>query len=149
MCCRPEPVGDIEKLKTHTRGTIRIKLTHPECTQININFEARPLFELQPSPRIILHNAEPGKAVTRQIWVLSNYDDQLDIESISSSKQITKILSRQPYGNRIKLELQITPPIRTGKRRFFSDKLTIKVKGGGELIVNCSGWYAKDPKKDK
>ena len=140
-----KPKVDLAKLKKSIKGTIRIKLTHPECEHLNISFEAKPAFEIQPSSRIILRNVKPGKTVTREIRVVNNYDEAVEVESITSSKQITEIVSQEAVGNQVNIKLQITPPERSSaSRRFFSDKLTIKIAGGENMVVNCSGWYARE-----
>jgi len=146
-----EPKIDIEKLKKNLKGNIRIDVTHPQSSQINIPFSTLPLFEVSGS-RIVIQNADPEKPVIKNIWAKSNYDDKIEIESISSLNGHMKVLSQQREDNSVKLEIQVTPPAQTDKsKRYFRDELKIEVKGGDDLTIRCNGWYPrkKTAKKSK
>jgi len=133
---------DIEKLKKSLTGTIRIGLSHPETNQITLSYIALPLYKVSP-PRLIVRNAEPGKPIKRDVWVKSNYQDKVEIASITSMKGYVKVVDRKQQGNSVKLAVQITPPSQASKAmRYMADKLTIKMKDGQELYVTVSGWYA-------
>ena len=58
-----------------------------------------------------------------------------------------EVVSHEEIDNGIKLEVQITPPARTGKARYFTDELKIKIKDGGELTIRCTGLYKTKPNK--
>ena len=134
---------DVGKLKTNLTGTISIGLSHPETNRLTLLYAALPLYTVRP-PRIILQNAESGKVVKRTIWVRSNYHEKVEIESITSAKGHMKVVERKQQGNSVNLAVEITPPPQAGKTmRYMADKLTIKMKGGQQLFVTCSGWYAK------
>lgn len=134
-----------KKLQRRTRGNISISLTHPGSATVVIPFDALPRFRLKP-PSIALLNAEPGKPTKKEVWVLNNYGEDFEVESVSSAKEIIKVLSRQKIGNGYKFKLEITPPADTSSGRFV-DVLNIYIKGGQKLKVNCNGFYLK-PKKD-
>ncbi|MEE9365680.1 MAG: DUF1573 domain-containing protein [Dehalococcoidales bacterium] len=139
---------DIEKLKKNLIGTIRIGLSHPETNQISLSYVSLPLYKVSP-PRLIVQYAEPGKVVKRDVWVKSNYQQKVEIDSITSMKGYMEVVDRKQQGNSVKLAVQITPPPQASKAmrskamrmRYMGDKLTIKMTDGQELFVTCSGWY--------
>ena len=144
-----EPKVDIEKLTKNLKGNIRVNVTHPQASMINIAYSTLPLFEVS-HPRIIIQNADPSKPITRNVVVKSNYNNTVQIESISSSKQFMKVLSQQPEDSSVTVEVQITPPEQSKKlKRYFTDEMKIKMKNGDELIVKCSGWYPRKSAKSK
>ena len=137
---------DIEKLRKSLNGRIDISLTHPECKTVTIPFKVLPEFKISP-PSINILGAEPQKPVAREVWILSNYGDDFEVESASSKKGIIKVLSQERKDNRYKFELEITPPAAEGKTKTFSDVFFVNIKGGEKLEVTCRGFYAK--KRDK
>jgi len=137
-----QPKINTEKLRNRSRGSITIRLTHPECNKITIPFDVLPQFKLQP-PSIILFDAEPEKAIPKVVWLLNNYGEDFEVESVSSEKNIIKVLSQERVGKRYKFELEITPPADKSKK-IFSDVFRINIKGGKKLKINCSGFYTKD-----
>jgi hypothetical protein len=140
-----QPKINTKKLQRRTRGTVSITLTHPGAGSIRIPFDVLPRFRLKP-PSIVLLNAEPEKPAKKEVWILNNYGEDFEVESVSSAKEIIKVLGRQKIGNGYKLELEITPPADASSGRFV-DVLNIYIKGGQKLKVDCNGFYLK-PKKD-
>jgi len=136
------PKINAEKLRNRSRGSIIIRLTHPECDRITIPFDVLPQFKLQP-PSIVLFDAEPEKAIPKVVWLLNNYGEDFEVESVSSEKNIIKVLSQEKVGKRYKFELEITPPADKSRKRF-SDIFRINIKGGKKLKINCSGFYAEE-----
>ena len=94
-------------------------------------------------PSIIVFKTKPGKSTIRELWVLNNYGENFEIESISSDKGIVKIISQEKIDNRYKFELKITAPDVKGKEKLFKDVVTIAIKGGKKLKVPCRGFYSK------
>lgn len=137
-----QPKIDVEKLRRGVSGFIEISLSHPESEAITIPFTALPAFELNP-PLIIAFNAEPQKPVERDLWVLSNYGADFEIESTSSQNNIIKVLSQQKIHNGYQLKLQITPPAAEANQRIFTDIFTVNIKGGEKLTVTCRGFYQR------
>jgi hypothetical protein len=140
-----QPEINLEVLRRRTRGNISIALTHPDTKLVNISFEALPLFKVS-RPSLVIKNAEPGVAITREISVLSNYGDPVEIESesLSSTKGYIKEIGREQNEKGVTLQLQITPPQMTNsKTRIFRDKLTITLQDGDKLTVNCTGIYKR------
>jgi hypothetical protein len=143
-----EPKVDKEKLQKYNNGNIRIMVTHPGAGVINITYNAKAPFTLSRQ-RIIIRDAEPQKTITKDTWIISNYGIPIEIESISSKNNYMKVISREKKDDkRIKLTIEVTPPDKPSQKdkdkkpkRYFTDNLTIKIKGGYKLVVNCNGWY--------
>ena len=138
------PKVDMEKLKQESKGHIEITLTHPESGSVAIPFKVLPKFKVTP-PSIIVYKAEPGVSVTREVWVLSNYDEDFEIESTATQKGAIKVLSQEKIDNRYKFELEITPPA-VGKiqKRSFTDELFINIKDGEKLEITCRLFYSRE-----
>ena len=145
-----QPKVDIEKLKKNLKGNITIKLSHPQCDQVNISYSTLPAFQVTKNGRLIIQNAEPEKTVRKEIWIKSNYDDNFEIESIISKNEFIKVLKQEKEGSTVMIEVEITspkPPKETTK--YFTDNLTIKIKGEEEMTVRCIGWYPKKSAAEK
>ncbi|MBC8481868.1 MAG: DUF1573 domain-containing protein [Planctomycetes bacterium] len=138
-----EPKVDISKLEYNLKGQIRIDLTHPDCKSVYVNYEALSEYQLSPSS-IVLFNTEPGKKVTRQVWILSNYNEKFEIESVKSQNETMAVKKMQSYPTKYKLDLEITPPPIKGEvKHNYRDTLNIKIKGGKELTLSCNGFYKR------
>ncbi|MBW8001082.1 MAG: DUF1573 domain-containing protein [Planctomycetes bacterium] len=152
------PKVDMEKLRKRLNGRLDVLLTHPETKAITIPFAATTAFKVQPGS-IIIFNAEPGKTISKELWVLSNYDEDFEIESISSEKNYVSVVSQEKLDNRYKLKVDVVAPElgsdvnskRKKKQQVFTDTLIIKFKGGDEVKVMCRGFYKRGlgKKKDK
>jgi len=142
-----EPKVDLTKLERALSGNITIGLTHPKCRSVSIHYSVMPRFNLNPSS-LLVQNVEPGQTTNRIVWVVNNYKEDFEIESLTSKAGYIKVLSKEKLGTRYKLELQITPPAPepNEKLRVFKDSLVIKIKGGKELTVYCRGFYSTKPK---
>lgn len=140
-----QPKIDIERLKKHLSGRIRISLSHPECDLVTIPFNAVPEFEITPRSIVVL-DAKPQMPIIREVWILSNYREDFEVESASSEKGIVKVLSQEKRGNRYRFELQITPPTAGDNKRIFTDVFYVDVKGKGRLNVDCRGFYSRNGK---
>jgi hypothetical protein len=143
-----EPKADVEALAKNLKGTIRIEVTHPKCKLVKVEFDVVPRFSITPSARITTRNAVPQKPIPRQVWIVNNYDEDFEIESTSSTKNIIRVVGQRKVGKRHKLDLHIVPPAAEGKRRTFSDVLHVKLKDDERLLVRCYGWYPA-PKRNK
>ena len=138
-----QPKVDVEKLQGVSGGRIEVTLTHPEDKVISIPFEVLPKFKVTP-PSIIVYQAELEKSVTRELWIISNYDEDFNIESTSSQQGTINVLSQEKIGNRYKFELEITPPAtEKGRRGFFTDVFFINIKGGEKLKGACRMFYVR------
>jgi hypothetical protein len=141
-----QPKVDPAKLRKTNNGRIDIALTHPAVNEITIPFTVLQKFDISPA-RINILKAEPAKPLTREIWVLSNYDEDFDIESVSTQNNLIKVLTQEKIGNRYKLELQITPPPPEANQKMFKDTFFVNIKGGQKLQLPCTGFYLKTPQQ--
>ena len=138
-----QPKVDVEKLRKELNGRIEITLTYPESYVIAIPFEVLPRFKITP-PSLIIYRGELGKPVTKEVWILSNYDEDFEVESTSTQEGAIKVLSQEKIDNRYKFELEITPPAsKKGRKGFFTDTFFVNIKGGEKLKVACRGFYSK------
>jgi len=129
----------ISKLK---RGQITINTNHPGCKYVRIPFEIIPEFKTKPAGLTLL-DVKPEEPITRELWVLSNYDEDFEIESVTSQKGYAKATNQEKNGNRYKIDLEITPPDLTSSKRMFQDKIMVKIKDKENLEVNCFGIYPR------
>jgi hypothetical protein len=136
-----EPKLDAEKLQKVTNGVIELTLTHPQCKEVSIPFSALSRFKLNP-PVLIVWDAEAGKAVKRDVFVLNNYNEEFEIESVSSSNKYVKVLAQEKIRNGYKIGLEITPPASEGQMRF-TDVVFVQVKDGQQLGITCRGFFAR------
>jgi hypothetical protein len=98
------PKVDMEKLGKGMRGNIEIGLTHPECKKITILFDTLTKFKIDPRV-VYVREAEPQQPVTKKVSVLSNYNEDVEIESTSSNKGIIKVLAQEKIRNGYQFEL--------------------------------------------
>ncbi len=136
------PKVDMEKLRKGMRGQINVSLDHPECKKITVSFETLADFKIDP--RIVyVREAEPQKPVTKKVRILSNYNEDFEIESTSSKNGTIKVLAQEKIRDGYQFELQITPPEQESKRRVFTDVFTVELKGGQLLNITCYGIYSR------
>jgi hypothetical protein len=150
-----DPKADMEKLERNLRGQIRITLTHPETKEVALLYDVLPEFTVTP-PQIMLFDLQPGKTVRREIWILGNYKEDFEIESVSSQKGYLELAeSEKVKGSartvtpgvlddrvvtRYQLAVDITPPAeKTGT--VLSDELHIKIADGETVRITCRGFY--------
>ncbi len=141
-----QPKVNMELLNKNHKGNVVISLTHPQCDSVTIPFKVLPRFKIEP-PSIVIHKVEPQKPVTKEVWILNNYDEDFEVESVSSKEGTMKVLSQEKIDNRYKFELEITPPVAEEQKRLFSDVFFVYVKGGERLHVNCRGFYLRQARK--
>jgi hypothetical protein len=135
-----QPKIDMGKLQRGLNGRITVSLTHPQCRTVTIPFNTKARFKITP-PSIIDLNAVPHKSTQRKVWILSNYNEDFEIESASSQKGIIKLLGQKKIRSGYEFELEITPPPVEGKQKLFTDVFFVRIKGGEKLQINCRGFY--------
>ena len=138
-----QPRVDIEKLQKELNGRINISLTHPECKTVTIPFSTLPEFKINPAS-IIIFNVKPQKPVERQLWILNNYNEDFEIESVSAKNNTIKVVWQEKVGKRYRFDLEITPPTSENNQRIFADMFCVNIKGGSKLEILCRGFYSKD-----
>ena len=132
---------DSEILENNPKGSIKIFLTHPESKSANILYNVVPKYSVDPQA-LILFNAEPQKTIKRTIKVINNYTADFEIASTSSKDNTIKVISTRKVEDGYHLDIEITPQAKEGNMRF-SDVLYINLKGGEELAMPCTGYYAR------
>jgi len=136
-----QPKVDMEKLKSALNGRIEISLTHPECKTITVLLNTLPNFKVSP-PLIIVREAKPRQPIRRKVRVVSNYQEDFELESMLSTNDIIKVLSSERIDNGYELELEVIPPKAGDKTRYFTDEFFVKIKGGDRLQIPCNGFYS-------
>ncbi len=135
------PKVDLGKLAKRPAGFVAISLTHPELDTVTIYFSTLARFQITPAS-IILFNPKPQKPTVKKISVVSNYDEEFEIESTSSEKGLAKVLSQQKVNKGYQFDVEVTPPPpdQTGR---FSDVVNVQLKDGEKLSIKCYGRYAE------
>ena len=146
---------DLEKLEGHPRGQIRLALTHPECSEVFILYDVLPEFTVIPSS-LTVFDFEPGKTVRREISLFGNYQDDYEIESVTSTKGHIKLVEQSSVTGRAGDMMTTSEPDRIAKRctlvvdftapedddtTVVSDELLIKMTSGETVTVSCRGFY--------
>jgi len=137
-----QPKVNMAQLEKTLNGRIEIGLTHPECKTLTIGLNALPRFSVAPHP-VVVHNAEAKRPVTKKVRIQNNYKDDFELESVFSKNGTVKVLSNKRLIDGYELELSITPPDTINQTGVFSDVVFVKVKGGGNLEIPCSGFYLR------
>jgi len=135
-----QPKVDMAKLEKTLNGRIEIGLTHPECKTVTISHNALPRFKVSPRP-IVIRDAQAKRSIARKVRIQNNYKDDFELESVYSKKGFVKVLRNEKLIDGYELELSITPPAATKRTRIFTDVVYVKIKGGGNLEIPCSGFY--------
>lgn len=109
---------------------------------------ALPKFRIEPQV-VKLRDTEPGRTVTAEVSLLSNGNEDFQIESTSSQKGIVQLVGQEKQGNGYKLKLKVTPPPSEHRLEVFSDVLYVTIKNGGndsevtKLPIPCRGSYLR------
>ncbi len=135
-----EPKVNPAKLEQNPRGQISIDLTHPECKNVRLLYDVLPEFTVNPQ-QIMLFNLKADQPVQREIWILSNYQKDFEIESVTSQKGFATLIEEEKVDDRYRLKVEITPPAAESDRAVMSDVIEIKIKDGQTLSIQCRGFY--------
>ena len=130
-----QPKVDPDKHQEHLSGLVSISLTHPELDKVNIYFLTKQRFQLIPSG-VFLLNPRPQEPNINKVSIVSNYDEDFEIESTSSEKGMAKVLSQRAIAGGYRLEVEITPPA-PNETRMFEDVVNVNLKGGETLAIKC------------
>jgi len=141
------PTLDAEKLQRYPMGALVLTLTHPECRQVRIDYDALPEFQFSP-PSISVFGAEPNRPVAKETWLSNNYGEDFEIASSASKQNLIelvgkdKVVSEDKKSIRYHLRLSVKPPAASGPQRAFADILTIRLTNGNTLQLPCRVFYA-------
>ena len=135
-----KPKADLAKLEHNMRGRVSIAVTHPECSTVDLTYDVLPEFTVSP-PNIMMFGLKAGQSVQRDIWILNNYQQDFEIESVSSQKDTIKLVEKTKVDNRYQLRIEVMPPRREGGNTLVSDTLNVKIKNGQTLLIPFRGFY--------
>ena len=135
-----KPQVDMEKIGRNLRGQISIDMTHPECSNIRIGFNVLAEFTVNPA-HLMVFNLRPEQPMQREIWVLSNYREDFEVESVTSQKGYVKLLDKKKVDNRYQLQIEITPPARQGEDTMATDTIEVKIKDAEPVSIPFRGFY--------
>ncbi len=135
-----QPKVDMQKLESILDGRFEIGISHPETQIVSGTFSAPARFTTSPRA-ITVHQAYSQQSVIKKVNVISNYNEEFEIESAFSKAGIMKVLNQKRIRNGYELELQITPPAAKGGTRIFSDVFSMNLNGVGKLEISCNGFY--------
>jgi len=135
-----KPRVDMEKLQTNLKGTISIDLTHPECTNVRVLFDVLPEFTVNPQ-HLMIFNMRPDQPVQREVWILSNYCEDFELESVSSQNGRITLLEKKKVGNRYQLQIEVKVPPKEGDNTIAADVLNVKIKDGPTVSIPFRGFY--------
>jgi hypothetical protein len=135
-----KPIINTAYLRNNLVGAATFTINHPKCKDVRLQWNCMKEFEASPSV-IIIRNAEAGDIQKRSIFLTSNYNQPIEIESVKSDKGIVKVINQVQTENRFQFDVEIAPPAKEGQLRVFSDTLHIKIKGKEEINIHCRGFY--------
>ena len=143
-----QPKVNVGNLQKYLAGYIVMNLNHPACKVVRIQYNCPKEFEASPSV-IIIRDAVAGETQKRAIYLTSNYNEAIEIESVTSDEGIIKVTGQEKTENRFRFNVDITPPSPTkiGQLRVFSDTLHIKIKDKEQINIPCRGFYKPEQKK--
>jgi hypothetical protein len=137
------PHVDFEKLQGVPAGVAVIGLTHPESGQASVYFRLVPDFKLRPQSLTVL-NAEVRKPITREVYVESNYDEDFDVESVSSQSGLSRLVDKRKIGPRYQLEVELVPSA-ADDSGTFNDLLSVNLRDGRKLQLRVYARFASQP----
>ena len=141
-----QPTVDVEKLQKLPTGYIALSLTHPECKLVTIRYKTRSGFQFVPALPMFF-NAEPNIPTQKVVHLSNDYGEDFEIASFSSERNlvdVSKMTKLAPDGKgqiRYRLMVSMTPPMRTGEEKIFTDTLSIHLTNGQTLELDCRGIY--------
>lgn len=135
-----QPKVDMKKLESLSIGRFDIGISHPDCKTVSGTFDAPPRFSFSPRS-ITIYQASSQNTITKIVQVISNYNEEFEIESAGSKEGIVTVRNPKKIRNGYEFELEITPPASKDKSRVFSDVFGVNIKGVGKLEIACNGFY--------
>jgi hypothetical protein len=135
-----KPRVDMDKLPQNLKGAISIDLTHPECSNLRVRFDVLPEFTVNPV-QLMIFNMRPEQPVQREVWILSNYRDDFEVESVTSQHGHIQLLDQKKVGNRYQLQIEIKVPVKEGENTIAADVLNVKIKDGEIVSIPFRGFY--------
>jgi len=135
-----QPKVNMEVLEKALNGRIEIGLTHPECETINVGIRTLPKFKILPRS-IVVRGTKTQEPI--KLKILSNYNEDFELESLTSRNGAVKVLSNSIVNNGYELQLQITPPASKDTKRIFNETFYVKTTEGLQLEIPCNVFYSR------
>ena len=133
-----EPKIDMARLAENLNGRIEIGLTHPECPAVTMGVRTIPKFRFNP---IMARGVNPNTSLTGKVRIISNYDENFAIASVSSKKGTARLTRTHTIGNGYELDVEITPPP-GANMRIFSETLLVRTGAGDEIEIPCNVYFS-------
>ena len=131
--------ADMGILEANPDGLFEIGTSHPASKVIGGTYSAPARFTATPKS-ITIYQAGP-ETITRKVTLVSNYDENFDIESFPSRDKIISVTKKTKVSKGYELELAINPPT-DSTSRSFTDVLSLKLTGGRTVEIYCNGTLA-------
>ncbi len=138
-----KPIVNMNNLRKNLNGlngNIVFVLNHPKCQEITVRFTCLKEFETSPSV-IILRSVTAGQVEKRSIYLINNYNQPIEIESVAADNGTVKVVKQDKTANKFQFDVEITTPPQPKDSRIFADMLHIKIKGKEEITIPCRGFY--------
>jgi len=136
-----KPRADMEKLPRNVRGVVSVNLTHPECSNIRVQFDVLPEFTVNPG-QLVIWNLRAGEAVQEKLQIIGNYQDDFEVESVSSQSGIVTLLEQKRLEDRQEFRIEIKAPERKAADALLADVIEVKIKGSEIVSIPLRGIYA-------
>lgn len=134
------PKVNIDNLRKCLDGYLTIELNHPACKSVRVQYSCLKEFEASPSV-IIIRDAVIGEVQKRTMYLTSNYNEDITVESVTSDKGIIKVVGQKKTESKFEFDVEVVPPAKEGKSRVFFDTLHIKIKDKEQFDIPCRGFY--------
>jgi hypothetical protein len=91
----------------------------------------------------VVREARQNDTITRKVKIQNNYNDDFELDTVSSKKGTVQFFSKKKLNDGYELELNITPPVRKGRTSHFTDTVVLRMKDGRSLEIPCNGFYPR------
>jgi hypothetical protein len=137
-----KPRADMEKLPRNRRGVVSVNLTHPECSNIRVPFDVLPEFSVNPA-YLMVWDLRVGQTIERDVQIIGNYQNDFEIESVSSQNGEVTLLEQTKVDGHWDLRIEIKPPARKDDNAMVTDAIEVKIKGGETVPISFRGIYVE------
>lgn len=134
--------ADMEKLPRNVRGVVSINLTHPECINVRVPFDVLPEFTVNPG-HLVVWNLKEGQAVQQSIQIIGNYQNDFEVESVSSQTGAITLLEQKKLEDRRELRIEIKVPQRKDDTPMMTDVIEVKIKDRQTVSIPFRGIYVE------
>jgi hypothetical protein len=134
--------ADMEKLSRNKMGVVSIDLTHPDCTNVRVPFDVVPEYTISPA-QLMVWDLRAGQPTQCEVQIRSNYQEDFEIESVSSQKGMITLVSKTKMDEYYQLQIQIKAPPREGENALATDVLEVKIKDKETVSIPFRGVYVE------